>query len=397
MSGARLPLEGITVVEVASGAFVPATGALLADWGADVIKVDGVSQPGTDPRDALWLQLNRGKRSVVVDPRTTGGGDVLARLIARADVVLTDLTKDAAADLALDVEQVWSRNPNAIYARGSSRGPRGPERDRTGSDPTAYWARGGLATTFQLVDTSLKEPAQEPFEGFGEIPTAGVLAGGVAAAVYRRSISGEATVVDASLLGHAAFNLSMDVAMVAAGVGTMTGTVAIPSDRYNVVNPLTNFFRTKDGRFITLCVMQENLAPQVCIDLGREDLNEDERFATADARRQHCPDFVRALDEAFATRTLAEWQDALADTQWVWETVQTLDELMADPQAIANEYLRVLDDDSPVSVSGPVQFDEGPPPLRRPPAPGEHTDALLAELGLGTDEVAELHRAGAVT
>jgi crotonobetainyl-CoA:carnitine CoA-transferase CaiB-like acyl-CoA transferase len=177
----------------------------------------------------------------------------------------------------------------------------------------------------------------------------------------------------------------------------MTGTIAIPSDRYNVVNPLTNFFRTKDGRFITLCVMQEGLAPQVCIDLGRDDLNSDERFATAEARRAHCPVFVRALDEAFATRTLAEWQVALADTQWVWEPVQNVDEVMADKQAIANEYLRSLDDDLPVLVAGPVQFDERPPPLRRPPTAGEHTDAVLVEIGLAADDLVELRRAGAVT
>jgi crotonobetainyl-CoA:carnitine CoA-transferase CaiB-like acyl-CoA transferase len=401
LNRASLPLQGIHVVEVASGEFVPATGALLAEWGADVVKVQGIADAdtATPPIEAtamLWRQLNRGKRSITIDAQANEGYDILARLVERADVFLTDLPSGASGGLGIDVDDVRARNPRAIYARGTSFGPRGPERDRIGSDYTTYWSRGGLSTTFQLVDPSLVRPAEEPSQGFGEFPTAAILAGGIAAAVYRRTVSGEASVVDASLLGYAAFNLSMDVVSVSAGVGTMTGTVALPPDRFSVTNPLTNPFRTKDGRFITLCVMQEHLFPEVCTQLGRDDLNADERFATPEQRRQHGPDFVRALDDTFATRTFDEWKSVLTDTRWVWEPVQSVDELMVDAQVTANEYVRPLDDELPLVVSGPVQFDERPPPLRVAPTPGEHTDAVLAELGFDAAQLDELRRAGTI-
>jgi formyl-CoA transferase len=233
-----------------------------------------------------------------------------------------------------------------------------------------------------MVSSALGRPAEEPAQSFGELPTAGILAGGIAAAVFRRTIDGEGSVVDASLLGYAAFNLSMDVAAVSAGIGTLTGTPLLPPDRFSVANPLTNAFRTKDDRFLTLCVMQERLFPQVCADLGRDDMNSDDRFADPNQRRQHGPEIVQELDKTFATRTLAEWMTDLAGTEWVWEPVQTIDELMADPQVVANEYLRPLDNALPVVVSGPVQFDERSAPLTGAPSPGEHTEAVLAEVGL---------------
>ena len=380
-----LPLEGITVVEIASSAFVLATGALLADWGADVIKVDGVvgADAATAADEILWRQLNRGKRSITLDVRTGAGENVLGRLIERADVFLTDLPPGAAGELGLDLAAVRARNPRLIYSRGTALGPRGPERDRAGSDYTSYWARGGLAATFQpMVGSSQSRPAEEPAQSFGDLPAAGILAGGIAAAVFRRTIDGEGAVVDASLLGYAAFNLSMDVSAVSAGIGTLTGTPLLPPDRLSVANPLTNAFRTKDGRFLTLCVMQERLFPQVCADLGRDDMSTEERFVDPNQRRQHGPEIVQELDKTFATRTLAEWMNDLADTEWVWEPVQTIDELMADPQVVANEYLRPLDDALPVVVSGPVQFDERSAPLRGAPSQGEHTEAVLAEVGL---------------
>ena len=178
------PLTGTRVLELARGEFA-ATGALLGDWGADVIKLDHVGD--ARPEGALDMHLNRNKRSVSVDLATPEGRGVVHRLAAAADVFLTDLTPSAAADLDLAPERLLTCNPAIVYARGTALGSRGPERDRPGDDFTAYWARGGLARTLALTDPSLVRPTAEPVPSFGALPTAAMLAGGIAAALYRRS------------------------------------------------------------------------------------------------------------------------------------------------------------------------------------------------------------------
>jgi crotonobetainyl-CoA:carnitine CoA-transferase CaiB-like acyl-CoA transferase len=249
-----------------------------------------------------------------------------------------------------------------IYARASALGCEGPEAERAAPGYTAHWSRGALATTFQLIDHSLTEPPREPVAGFGERPAAAILAGGIAAAIFRRAVSGEAAEVDLSLLGFAAFNLSMDVVSTAGGGATTTGTRLLPPDRFNVLNPFTNFYRTRDGRFIALCVLQERFFRDVCVTLGIPDVIDDVRFSTAAARVENARYLVPRLDEVFATRTLAEWAAYLADVEWVWEPVQTAAELLVDPQIVANG--AVSRADGQVAVAGPVQFDERPPELR---------------------------------
>lgn len=386
------------VVELASSVLVAATGALLAEWGADVVAIEspeprgefGAAQPALRSP-----QLQRGKRSVRLDVRAAAGAAVLHELIARADVFVTDLTT-GESDLQLDVDSLRRLNPDLIYARGSGRGPRGEETGRPATDYTSYWARGGLATTFQLIDRSLVDPASEPTANFGELPTAAMLAGGIAAAVFGRAMGAGPSVVDAALLGFAVYNLSMDVSSVAAGTGTSTGTALLPADRLAVLNPLTNFYRTQDGRFLNLCVLQERHFPKVCDRLGRSDLITDERFVTAADRTKNAGEFVKILDEIFATRTLTEWKELLAAEEWVWEPVQTIPELAVDPQVAANDYVTAFEDATAARVAGPVQFDVQPPALLRAPARGEHTEVVLREVGLDQDALDDLRRAGSI-
>jgi crotonobetainyl-CoA:carnitine CoA-transferase CaiB-like acyl-CoA transferase len=302
------------------------------------------------------------------------------RLAAAVDVFLTDLTPAAAADLDLAPERLLACNRAIVYARGSALGSRGPERDRPADDFTAYWARGGLATTFQLADPSLVRPTAEPVPSFGALPACAMLAGGIAAALYRRSRTGEPSVVEASLLGFAAFNLATDVAAEAAGpamemVRADLGRPSNPGDRAALANALVCFYRTRDRRFICLNAYQERFFPDICARLQRPQLSSDPRFATHQAREAHSAELVRELDAAFAARTLEEWAQELAGTEWVWEPIQTLEELAEDGQFLANRLLL----DRGV-VSGPVHFDETFPAVSPAPAVGQHTAEVLAEL-----------------
>jgi crotonobetainyl-CoA:carnitine CoA-transferase CaiB-like acyl-CoA transferase len=372
------PLTGTRVLELSSGDFAAATGALLGDWGADVIKLDRAVEPR--PEGALDSHLNRNKRSVAADPTTAEGADVVRRLVTAADVFLTDLTPAAAAELDLAPESLAAYNRPIVYARGTALGPRGPERDRRGDDFTAYWARGGLATTFQLADASLVRPTEQPVPGFGALPAAAMLAGGIAAALYGRVRTGEPVVVDASLLGLAAFNLATDVAAEAAGpamqmVRADLGRPSSPGDRTALANALVCFYRTGDGRFICVNAYQDRFFPDICARLGRPHLSSDPRFATHHAREEHSAELVRELDAAFAQRSLAEWARELVGTEWVWEPIQTLEELVEDGQFVANRLL--LDR---TVVSGPVHFDQRVPTVSPAPMVGQHTAEVLAEL-----------------
>ncbi len=311
-------LSGVRIVEVAAWTFVPAAGAVLADWGADVIKVEhprtGDPQRGLitagmfggGPRAVNFMieQPNRGKRSIGIDLKSDGGLDVLYRLVASADVFLTSFLPEARQSLRIDVEHIRAQNPNIIYVRGSGMGHRGPERDRGGYDSAAYFARGGHAAALTPEED---EYPVNPRAAYGDLPGGQTLAGGIAAALFRRERSGVPSVVDASLLSCAMWALSPDI--VAAG---LFGIAKLPrGDRMHPPNPLVGTYRTKDRRFINLTMLEsDRFWPDLCARIGRPDLVDDPRFENSARRHEHAPECVGVLDEIFAQRTLEEWKIA---------------------------------------------------------------------------------------
>ncbi len=396
-------MDGVRVLEVAQWVFVPAAGAVLADLGADVIKVE---EPGVgDPYRGLVTQgiatvhqgvnfsveqANRGKRSVGIDLKHDAGLALIYRLAAGADVFLTSFRPQALARLHLDVADVRAHNPGIVYARGHGTGVRGPQVNRPGYDATAFWARGAMAHT--LTPPGAERPiTQRP--AFGDRTGAMNLAFGIAAALFRRERSGEPSVVDVSLLGTAAWVLATDV--LNATVGTTIGGGA-PRPR----NPLVNAFRTSDNRWLSLVFLQPDRHwPALCDAIGRPELAVDPRFATAGDRQANSEACVAALQGAFGARPYADWCAALAAFEAPWAPVQSTGELLDDPQFRANGYLQDVeagDGTTFALVGAPTQFDERPPALRRAPEPGEHTEEVLLELGLEWSEIASLKAAGAV-
>jgi crotonobetainyl-CoA:carnitine CoA-transferase CaiB-like acyl-CoA transferase len=396
-------LEGVRIVELAQWVFVPSAGALLADLGADVIKVEhprqgdparglrtmGFGGGGSGPSLAVE-QNNRGKRSVGIDVKHEAGRALLLRLVAEADVFLTSLRPAALERLSLGVEVLRERNPKLIYARGHGLGMRGPDANRPSYDMSAFWSRGGVAHSITPPDAERPAP-QRP--GFGDHTTAMNLAFGIATALFRREHSGEPSVVDVSLLGTAMWVMSSDVVYSANPQYDPHAGLRGP-----VLNPLTGTYRTGDGRFIALVMLQaDRYWADFCRHLGRTEWIDDPRYADAAARRENAADCVRDLQAVFATRSLAEWKEKLASLDAAWEPQQSVRELREDPQARANGYLTEVKGAAGECyelVSNPCQFDGRVPELSPAPECGAHTEEVLLELGLDWDEIGALRSDG---
>ncbi|HVT21544.1 MAG TPA: CoA transferase, partial [Mycobacteriales bacterium] len=401
-------MQGVKVLEVAGWTFVPAAGAVLADWGADVIKVEhpetgdpqrglsvgAVGAKGIGGVSFIMEQPNRGKRSLGIDIASERGKEILRKLIEQSDVFVTSLLADSLERLGLGLDDVRKINPAIIYARGTGQGVRGEEATRGGYDLASYWTRGGIA--HMLKDpTQAWPPLQRP--AFGDIVGGFAIAAGIAAALFKRATTGEPSVVDVSLLGLAAWQLSPDI--VAAG---LLGEENLPRFSHEEMpNPIVNTYPTSDGRFVALVMLQaDRFWPEVCELIERPDFVEDPRFATAGARFENRVECVNELKKAFLTRPLAEWRERMKGLEGVWSVVQTPGEVLTDPQVVSNGYVRPvksLDGNTEYSlVANPVQFDETPPDLVRAPDHGQHTDEILAELGFDWDTIVDLKVASVV-
>jgi crotonobetainyl-CoA:carnitine CoA-transferase CaiB-like acyl-CoA transferase len=391
-------LSGIRVVELAAWTFVPAAGAVLADWGADVIKIE---HPETgDPQRGLISsgivtgaggvnhfieQPNRGKRSIGLDTSSPDGLELLMKLIETADVFVTNLLPDSRQRMGIDVEAVRARNPKIIYARGHGYGTKGDQASQGGFDLAAYWARGAIGDAYSAGDGSYP-PIQRP--AFGDSYGGLAIAAGIAAALVKRERTGEPSVVDVSLLNAAIWQLGPDI--VGAGI---TGQGIPKFNLDEMPNPVANIYKTRDDRFIAFVLLQaDRFWADFCRRLGRSDLIDDERFANAAVRFENRKDCIAELRTSFAAEDLAHWEKAFSGFEGVWDVMRTAHEVHSDPQAIANGYLpRTTDANNNefALAASPVQFDETPLDLTCAPAHGEHTDALLAELGYGEDEIIE--------
>ena len=395
-------LEGVRVVEVAGWVFVPSAGAVLADWGADVIKVEdpltgdpyrGLSNAfatgdGFNPHTA---QVNRGKRSVGVDISSPDGREILDALIRTADVFMTSFRAPARQHLRIEVDDVRAVNPDIIYARGSGQGSLGPDADKGGYDLASTWARSGMADRLQLPDGA---PANMP-GSIGDLTSGVAAAGAIAAALFRRERSGVAPTVEVSLYGMGIWIMCQSI------VSSQFGEIPPMTFREDAWNPLVNCFRTEDDRWIYFVLMQaDRFWADLCHRMKRADLITDARFVDDQQRHENSRECVRVLDEIFATRTLDEWSTALETFDGVWCPVQSPSEVPFDPQVVANGYFPAVDGDRDPSahlVASPMQFNDRPIGTLQPePEHGQDTELILLELGFTWDEIARLKEAHAI-
>ena len=396
-------------MEVAEYGMVPSAASILGEWGADVIKVEHAFRgdasrglinsdlsPGKGGFTALWEPFNRSKRSIGLDLEVPEGREVVLKLAAQADVFLTSFLPPARRKLRIEVEDLRAVNPAIIYGRGSAHGQKGAEAESGGFDALTFWMRCGAGSGVLAAEGD--DLPQQPGAGFGDVQTGMSLAGGVLGALFHRLRTGEALEVDASLLAQGVW--AMNGALVSANLSGWDETPKHYRDRRNAVNPLMNPYRTADGRWLILGMVQPDRHwPPLCKAIGRPDLADDTRFADMKARRDNNTVLITILDEIFASRPLAEWQEVLAGQDGPWNVVQRVGDLNQDRQVWDNGYLQVVDYGGGRELTmgtAPVQFNGEPAVLRRAPEHGENTEEVLLEMGLEWDDIERLRTVKAI-
>ena len=386
-------LADLRVVELGVWVAAPSAAALLADWGADVIKVEA---PAGDPMRRVFGSLgidsdmpnpafaldNRGKRSVVLDLREPGDREHLEELLATADVFVSNLRPDALDGLGLEPETTLARHPRLVYCSISGYGLRGDERNRPTYDIGAFWARSGLS--MQMADhegTPLNARG-----GIGDHITGLAALSGLLAAVLEQRATGRGRVVEVSLLRTGTYVLGWDL-----GLQMTLGKVARAEPRERNQAPLMNSYRAADGRWFFFTGLEASRhIDAVCRSLGRPDLADDPRLADASAIRRHRTEIIAILDEIIAERPLSVWAERFeAEGVW-WAPAQTPAEVIEDPQLLANDGIVEISAGSSgttqCSVNGPVRFSDVAGHIATVPALGEHTGEVIGELAGGAGE-----------
>jgi crotonobetainyl-CoA:carnitine CoA-transferase CaiB-like acyl-CoA transferase len=400
-------LTGVRILEVAEHTFVPAASAMLADLGAEVIKIEhvergdamrghqsaGMTRTNRDVH-ALLEHSNRGKRSLGLDLSLPDGRDILYRLAAASDVFLTNKLPRVRAKLGITLDRIRAANPRIIYVCGTGQGERGPDADKGAYDSLAFWARSGIATAVKRPEYDLLPLPPGP--GFGDSIGAMTIAGGIMGALFYRERTGQPTTVDVSLLATALWAMGQS-----ASLSLLAGEPFGPGlDREVTRNPLSRVYRTKGDRYVALtCLHAGTYWKPLCDIINRPDLATDARFADHAALIAHTFEAVDALTSVFAEETADEWRRRLESFPGQWTIVQDVLEACEDPQTIANGYLQDCHTAAGAPfklVAPPVQYDGQPCPPHRAPEFNEHGDQILQELGIEWDDVVALKLRGVV-
>ena len=397
------PLEGIKVVDFAGHGFVPSAAAALADWGAEVVKIE---RPSGDPlravhrdglvadadgTDYIWEFFNRNKRGIALDVETAAGREIFERLVKWADVYITNQLPRVRRKLHTEPADLHALNPRLVYAKGHGQGQRGPDAEAGGFDSVSYWSRGGVGHMLSSPDAALPVGQRA---GQGDIPSGMFLAAGICAALVGVARTGEGVVVDTSLLGSAMWTLAPDLAYASIAGHEPPRTRPDPASR----SPLIGQHQTADGRWLQLSMLDEDRywAP-TCRALGLPDVME--QFPDAASRGANQRHIYEQISRAIAAGTHDEIDAALRAEGCIFSFYASPPEVLADEAATANRYAVPHPTHPTLRLSAaPAQFDDELPEIRRPaPAIGEHTREILADLGYSADEITGFVDEGTVT
>ncbi|MGB5098479.1 MAG: CoA transferase [Porticoccaceae bacterium] len=397
-------LAGIKVIELATYVFGPGAGAILSDFGADVIKVEtpGRGDPlrhahKSPPFMRLdfaypWQQDNRNKRSLALDLKTVEGREILLSLVRDADVLITNFPPNVLARLKIRFEDLAPENSRLIYGQVTGYGEQGDDVNTPGFDGNAYWARTGL---MDAVRTMHGEPSM-PAPAMGDHPSAMTLYAAVMTALYKRERTGQGSKISTSLMANGLWAASSALA------GLLAGTK--PYRRLNPAAPgsaLINYYRTLDDRWISLIVLQEDKHwTNFLTAIERPDLAADPRFADIAARFKQAKELAAVLVEVFKTRPCAEWRQRLRNQGITFSVVATMEEVIDDPQALQNDMFIKVEGhthgrgravNSPFWIQGSDKV-----PAHLGSELGADSGAILRELGYAEDRISELAEQGVI-
>jgi crotonobetainyl-CoA:carnitine CoA-transferase CaiB-like acyl-CoA transferase len=384
------PLVGMRVIELADDAVVSATGRVLADWGAQVDSIGRVDDSCRNSR-ADRQHFDRGKRGMRLDLTRDAGRAVFERMLCVADVILVNPATFPDAAEVLDVTRTRVTNPGLVYGRGTPLGVLGPRAMQARTDSDVFWIESGNCES--MTPEGSREAVLMPSPGYGLAVAALALAGGVAAALFSRNVDGKGSVVDVSLLSAGAWAAAIRLNL-ALTIGATFGVSSYRPSGSQSGNPLYGPYKTADGRWITLTMLQPGRHwPDLCALMGREDLITDRRFASVDSLLLHGGEAGDVLAVEFRSRSFAEWFELLEKAEGTWAPVRTVDEVAGDVDLRASEYVIEIPNgagNSEIVVNSPVQFDGVAPALGQIPDPRLDTPLILKELGYTEYEVSDL-------
>jgi crotonobetainyl-CoA:carnitine CoA-transferase CaiB-like acyl-CoA transferase len=393
--------SGLKVIDCASYVAAPAAATVLADFGADVIKLEptGEGDPwrtqyrrhGMPPSEINhpWLMDSRNKRALALDLKSPAGRAVLDRLVSQADIFLTNVPLPARDRLRIRYADFAPSYPRLIYASLTAYGEAGEEAGKTGFDATAYWARSGLMD--EVRPDHRAAPARS-VAGMGDHPTAMALYGGIVTALYQREKTGRGGEVRASLLAGGMWANSYLIQAKLCGV-----TFPPRPPREDSVSALGNLYRTADDRWFMLVVLNERQWPALARAVEMPELIDDPRFARPDARAGNARLLISMLDDAFAQKPLAEWRRILDAAGLTFGVVGTVAEIATDPQALATGILRPLAETGMMTVDSPFTLSAAEKvPVEIAPGHGEHSRAILTEAGYSEAEISALLADGTI-
>jgi len=396
------PLKGIKVVEMGLWVAGPSCAAILGDWGAEVIKIE---PPTGDPFRGLFASLmgteaalnppfeldNRGKRSVVLDLEKGEAREIALKLIADADVFVTNNRPRVLQQYGMDYETLHAKFPRLIYGQVTGYGPDGEARDTAAYDIGAFWSQAGVAASLTAPGAAI--PQQRG--GMGDHMTGQMCAGAISAALYHREKTGEGQRISVPLVRVGVYMIGWDVML-----AMRLGVPPVLYDRRNAVNPIITSYQAGDGRWFWLLLLQADRHwPDLCRAIGRDDLLTDERFANIAVRRTNGPALVDELDTVFAQKPFADWAKAFNENNVWYAPVNKVEEVPHDPMVEASgAFVDVPGPDGPIKmVATPADFSDTQwEPTTTSPELGQHTEEVLLELGYDWEQIIPLKERGVI-
>jgi crotonobetainyl-CoA:carnitine CoA-transferase CaiB-like acyl-CoA transferase len=405
---AKGAFDGVKVIEFGHFLLVPTATAILADWGADVIKIENFKAggdpvrfpqaiegqaPPADIKPSMWFHyFNRNKRGVGLNVMSDRGREIVYKLVEKADVFATNFDPRAIEKAQVDYDTLSKINPKLVYCQCSGYGTAGPDRNKPGFDYAAWWARSGMMDRISAPNEALRP--QRP--GLGDNLASPGIAGAIAAALYCREKTGEGQKVEVNLYHMAVWGLMFDI-----GTALHQGVNLNQTDRGAVTNALWNCYQARDGKWIMLVMPQtDRYWPAFCKAVGKPEWEKDEGFDSHMKRMEQNKTLIAALDEIIASKDAAEWEAIAQEFDLVLGRIQTPVEVANDPQAWENDFFTEMEYAAGVrfkTVNSPVKFSKTPASVRTlAPELGQHTEEVLLDLGYTWDDMAQMKSDGVI-